>query len=202
MACYKRGSAEFAYRGIPYLKRVLGSDGIAKFMQNAGGIRVKWVSSCAVNEPPKVYRWPSSPREYVAEILERDHFDLDYSDCKTREYVVQTETVDNAWKKGDAVTPQLHCELRLIHYIEEHSIAVLDRTLGTSQPVCWACDCYINKLKSASVSGWSMSQTSGKARDDWLLPHEGLDIGRIVLRALNKEMERVVEEYAFERCPG
>jgi hypothetical protein len=199
VACYKRGSVEFAFRGISYLKKVLGPDGVAKFMHKVGGIRVNWASSSAVHEPPKIYQWPISPRERVAEILERDSLDLDELDCEMREHVVQTETVDNAWKTGNSVTPRLHCELRLIRYIEEHSVDVVDRALGTSQPTCWACYWYIKKLKS--VPRWLMSHTSGKARNDWLLPPDGSDIGRIVLRALNKEMEHVVEEYAFECCP-
>lgn len=199
VASYKRGSTEFAYRGVSYLKQVLGYDGVAKFMRNAGGIVVNWVTSSGFEALPKTYRWPISPRESVAAIIERDSLDLDDLDFEMREYVVQTEAVNNAWKEGDSITPQLHCELRLIRYIEEQSIGVVDRAIGTSQPTCWACYCYIKKLKS--VPSWSMSCTSGKARDDWLLPPDGSDVGRTVLRALDKLMERVVEEYAFECCP-
>jgi hypothetical protein len=178
---------------------VLAPDATADFMRNGGGIEVNWVISPDIQASPKTYRWPISPRERVAEILERDSLDLDHLDYEMRESVAQTTAVDNAWKDGDSVTPRLHCELRLIRYIEEHFIDIVDRALGTSQPTCWACHCYIKKLKS--VPRWSISQTSGKARDDWLLPPDGLDVGRIVLRALNKEMERVLEEYAFECCP-
>lgn len=178
---------------------MLGSDGVTKFLHNVGGIIVNWVSSSDVQALPQTYRWPVGPREVVAEILERDSLDLDHLDYEMREYVAQTETVQKAWKEGDTVTPHLHCELRLIRYIEQHSIVVVDRALGTSQPTCWACHCYIKKLKS--VPNWCMSHTSGKARDDWLLPPDGLDVGRMVLRALVKETERVVEEYAFELCP-
>lgn len=56
---------QFAFYGIPYLQRVLGPCGIADFLGGTGGIQVHFVPK----PPPKVLRWPFSPREHLHTVL-------------------------------------------------------------------------------------------------------------------------------------
>jgi hypothetical protein len=189
---------EFAYRGIPYLKRVLGCDGMANFMQVTGGIVVNWVNT-HVQPTGTTHYWPISPSDKIRQVLELDSLDLDYLDPEMREYIAQTKNVTSTWTKGEPVTPHLHCELQLILYLEENFVNVVESVVGTSAPMCWACHCYIKKHNSRR--NWTLSQTSGKSRDSWRLPPGRPDLGVAVLRSVDKKVARVVEEYAFGCYP-
>lgn len=189
---------EFAYRGIPYLKHVLGCDGMANFMQGTGGIVVNWVNTRVLPGGMTRY-WPISPRDKIRQLLEIETLELDHLDPEMREHISQTEVVMGAWTRGEPVTLKVHCELQMILYLEEKFMDVVGNAIGTNTPICWACHCYIKK-RSPNLK-WRLSQTSGKARDDWCLPPGRPDLGAAVLQSLHKKVEQVVEEYACECYP-
>ncbi|KAF9467743.1 hypothetical protein BDZ94DRAFT_1304951 [Collybia nuda] len=198
IACYQSGLEEFVDRGVPYLKHVLGCDGMENFKQGTGGIIVNWINTHVPQNTIKTRYWPISPSDKIGQVLATENLEVDHLNPEMREYICQTEVVTGAWMQGEAITPKVHCELQLLLYLEERFIDVNGDAIGTSAPMCWACHCYIKKRNSRK---WRISQTSGKARDDWCLPPGRPDLGAAVLRSLNKKVGRVVEEYACECFP-
>lgn len=206
VSIYKSGSVNFAYSGISYLKNILGPDGIAKFIARTGGIDIDWVNTRAI--PPRMTRyWPISPRDKVRDILENDTQELEHLGPEKLDYISQTDVVTGAWTQSEPVTPKVHCELQLILCLEEklfYTTSTRFIAIGTSTPMCWACHYYIKRRKSLKFGfnlKWKLSQTSGKARDDWCLPPGDPSLGDAMLECLGKEVPRVVEEYAQECCP-
>lgn len=58
---------QFAYNGLPFIRRVLGVTGISDFLNNTGmgGIRVLLVPA----SPTTVLKWPSSPNEVLPDLF-------------------------------------------------------------------------------------------------------------------------------------
>jgi hypothetical protein len=198
VACYKSGAEKFAKRCIPFLKNVLGPTAIHDFIVGNGGIVVNWVHSDIQPYEPSL-QWPIGPSEAICDILEvlegDESFDLDHLDHDIREHISQTNIVTGAWTQGEAVKPYVHCELRMLFYLEGNHIDVVEDVIGLSQPMCWACHCYITKFRP--LPRWKLSQTLGKARDDWCLPLWPPDLAVAMLRTVNWKVRKVVEEYAL-----
>jgi hypothetical protein len=133
--------------------------------------------------------------------------ELTLLDAQLRSELINSEILSHAWSKGCTVRANLHCELQLIHYLEESDLSVIYQAIGTSKPVCWTCSAYLESLVLGKTMAsddepsqkWWHSRGSGKIYSDWMVPPFGKDeIVCVVLDEAQREMERVTEEVAFD----
>lgn len=228
------GALKFAYFGIPFLRTVLGSSGTYDFInrKGSGGIRVEFVSALLSASISKLVTYPSAPADILplimgfnksslshsrntsasttsSESADDDLRELSQLDTQLRLELLHSDLLAKAWTEGEEIHTMLHPELQLIHYLEANKLDVTCHAFGTSKPVCWTCESYINNLRvrnplkdeevADSDQKWWFSKGQGKVYCNWMIPpfghHETIEA---VLEASQREMERMVEEVAFD----
>ncbi|SJK98657.1 uncharacterized protein ARMOST_01926 [Armillaria ostoyae] len=140
--------------------------------------------------------------------------ELSQLDSQLRNELLQSELLVNVWEQGAPVDTKFHSELQLIHYLEENHVDVACQAFGTSKPVCWTCGCYIDHLQCPGAAGvegeeeevgeaaerrWCHSKGSRKVYHEWMIPPSAKeDTIDGLLEDSQREMERIVEEVAFD----
>lgn len=207
IARYSFGCESFVQFTMPYILTILGEEGVSQFIKASGGIVANWIVR-SHRHPPRALYWASSPNIKVKHILGLNALALDNLEDHQYEQMAQRDEVSKLWTKGGAVTPILHSELQLIHYLEQRNISVAEKSVGMNQPPCWACYMYLGYMGTLArqtdpnAQGWRMSYTTGRARGSWMIPP---GCPRKVLEQLLKKLDRrvhaAVEEYGFECLP-
>ena len=163
-----------AFRGLNFIRSVLGQDGVAKFVKSKEGIKIVWIGeqSGVVSEGhgTSYTMVPSSPKSFLLNSFERLGWLMDDKSCKIMGDSKVLNGIEVAYPK--VINPKFHCEAQMITYLEHEKIQVHKNIIGISKLMCWSCNAYA-KVANANrgvQEKWVLTGTSNKPDYEWLIP--------------------------------
>ncbi|KAF9242049.1 hypothetical protein BU15DRAFT_60560 [Melanogaster broomeanus] len=105
VAHYGSGALMLVRRGFKFFTTILGTEGRKSFLEGDGGFHIEWVGrqpGILPNGYGRSYFWPNSG----------------------------IDRFGNMWNIRHLITPYLHCELQLIHYLERNTIPIHQNMIG------------------------------------------------------------------------
>lgn len=168
---YQTGSIEFAFEGIEFIRKHLGSPANEAELQKH--LHVLWVRDHVHQSLESQCHWDKSPEEYVGEILDT-YEKYDSVICRPENDKHKLSLLDRCkalWTKASQITAMVHPEVELLYYLQEKKVEPLFTVIGTDSELCFVCGLYFDQVHKHMHTYWlTRSGSPNKAQQDWLLP--------------------------------
>jgi hypothetical protein len=190
VSCYYNDASVLAADGLPFFRRILGPDGVES---GGPGIQIVWINDQPGVLPNSAVVLKKSPETYLNGLF----MDCSYGRDDRPFPVIPPENknhLENLWHADETISIHLHCEIRLITYLEENGIRIKGCHIGNSKLMCTGCNTYIARVneKRALIFQWVLSGTSCKPHHRWILPRN--PVGEKVVRDLKKKLFDLLDQ--------
>ncbi|KIK56921.1 hypothetical protein GYMLUDRAFT_87156 [Collybiopsis luxurians FD-317 M1] len=130
IASYKSGAAKFAFLGVPYLRQVLGQDGVKNFANGRdGSIRVELATYFDASKvpaiPTKSFSWPSEPPVDHLPGLFNVSFDNSHSPSSSPRHSRDTSNASGYSTSSNSTEASAHARSILAHLDNELRYEIL-----------------------------------------------------------------------------
>ncbi|KAF9244939.1 hypothetical protein BU15DRAFT_71298 [Melanogaster broomeanus] len=199
---HRTSARMLVHTGLKFFATVLGNEGLKSFFERDGGFHIEWVGRQPGIVPDghgRPYCWPKSPIDRFGELLAADKVDVKDRDKLLKDSAFKGP-FGNVWKNQHLVTPYLHCELQLIHYLERNAIPIHQNMIGVSKLMCFACNAYVSAVNArrdhGGLEGWVLPGTSSKCHHAWLIPENTK--GTQVVDMIREQLTKAIKDLATE----